>query len=245
MKTYTAVIVDDEPAAREILSGLIADYFPDVKVVANAGSADEAIGIILAEDPDIVFLDIDMPGKNGFEVARTIGEQNFQTTIIFVTAFNQFAIDAIRCAAFDYLLKPVSVNDLKASFNRLKGRRKTESLHESMDRLLSCLNREKLSFICTSGRIFIDTLNILYCEADGNYTDLYLMDGNRQTVSQNLTSVENQLIGKGFSRISRSVLINRRHLHKINKKEKKCILQVDGKSHSLDIKGSYLRKWDL
>jgi two-component system LytT family response regulator len=243
MRPFTAIIVDDEKEARDILTNLIADHVDDVQIIAQADSADKAIELILAEDPDIVFLDIDMPGKNGFEVAKSISSHNLKCMVIFVTAFNQFAIDAIKCAAFDYLLKPISIGDLKECITRYKGTKRVENLQQSVNKLLNCLNAEKLPFHNRTGSIFIDPLTIVYCEAEGNYTDIYLDNGTRNTVTQNLGSIETQLDGRGFSRISRSVNINRRFLHQINRKEKKCILIADGKEYNLEIKNSYLRNW--
>jgi two-component system LytT family response regulator len=243
MKPFTAIIVDDEQEARDILANLLKDYVPDIRVVAQAASADEAIDFILQEDPDIVFLDIDMPGKNGFEVAHSISAQQLQTTIVFVTAYNQFAIDAIKCSAFDYLLKPVSLGDLKTCITRYRASNKVQNLQQSVNQLMNCLNREKLSFHSRTGTIFIDPQTIVYCEAEGNYTDLFLEEGKRQTVSQSLGSVETMLDGNGFSRISRSVIINRRFLNQISRKEKKCKLIAAEKEYSLEIKSSYMRKW--
>jgi two-component system LytT family response regulator len=243
MRPYTAIIVDDEQEARDILASLIRDHVPDIRVIAQAASAGEAINSILAEEPDIVFLDIDMPGKNGFEVARSIGEHQMQTIIIFVTAFNQFAIDAIKCSAFDYLLKPVSIGDLKSCFVRLRTSKKAENLQLSVGQLMNCLNHEKISFHHHTGRIFIDPQTIVYCEAEGNYTDVYLTDGTHHIITQSLISIEALLEGHGFSRISRSVIINRRFMHQINRKEKKCILVAEGNEYTLDLKNSYLRKW--
>jgi len=243
MRPFTAIIVDDEQEARDILTSLIADHIDDVQIIAKADSADKGIELIEAEDPDIVFLDIDMPGKNGFEVAKSISVHNLKCTVIFVTAYNQYAIDAIKCAAFDYLLKPVSISDLKDCITRYKGTKRVENLQHSVNKLLNCLNAEKLSFHNRTGSIFIDPLTIVYCEAEGNYTDIYLDNGTRNTVTQSLGSIETQLDGRGFSRINRSVIINRRYLLQINRKEKNCILIAGDKEYRFDVKNSYLRNW--
>jgi two-component system LytT family response regulator len=242
MKPYKAIIVDDEAEARDLLSAIIADHIPEVKVIAQAGTADQAINLILHEVPDLVFLDIDMPGKNGFEVAKVICEQKLGCSIVFVTAFNQFAIDAIKCAAFDYLLKPVNLNELKACIARLLGTKRVECLQHSVDKLLNSLNAEKLNFHNRTGSIFLDPHTIVYCEAEGNYTDVFLETGIKHTVTVNLSAIEAQLDGRGFSRISRSVLINRRFLNEIKRKDKKCILKANGCEYQLEIKGTFIKK---
>ena len=243
MKPITAIIVDDEQEARDILEHLLIDHASDIRVLAKATSADEATGLILSENPEIVFLDIDMPGKNGFEVVKSIAAHHLNTSVVFVTAFNQFAIDAIKFAAFDYLLKPVNVSDLKSCITRFKTKNRTDSLNQSVSRLMNCLNREKIQFHTRQGSFFIDPQTIIYCDAEGNYTDLFMEDGSKKTITQNLGQVEALLSDHGFSRISRSLLINRRFLHEIKRKEKKCILLAAGKEYPLEIKNSYLRKW--
>jgi DNA-binding LytR/AlgR family response regulator len=242
MNPITAIIVDDEQEARDILAGIITDNVPEVTVISKASSADEAIGKIISENPDLVFLDIDMPHKDGFAVAGGIASHNLSTTIIFVTAFNQYAIDAIRCAAFDYLLKPVIISDLKSCISRYIATRKTESLQQSVARLLGCLNNEKIAFNSRTGTVYLDLQEILYCEAEGNYTEIAVTRGEKHILTTNLGSIEARLSDRGFARISRSVLINKRYLHKIDRREKKCILLANGQSYTLDIKGSYTKK---
>jgi two-component system, LytTR family, response regulator len=242
MKPLTAIVIDDEENARDLLSGIITDHVSGVKVIAQAATAEQGINLILTEFPDIVFLDIDMPGKNGFEVAKVIGEQKLACSIIFVTAFNQFAIDAIKFAAFDYLLKPVNLEELKACIARLLGSKRVENLQQSVDKLLNALNAEKLNFHNRTGSIFIDPLTIVYCEAEGNYTDIFLDSGIKQTVTHNISAIETQLEGRGFSRISRSTLINRRFLTQIKRKDKKCILNANDFEYQLSIKGTFIKK---
>jgi len=243
MNPITAIIVDDEQDARDVLAGIIKDHLPEIRVISKAVSADEAIMQIIDSEPDLVLLDIDMPGRNGFAVAESIATHNLNTTIIFVTAFNQYAIAAIRCAAFDYLLKPIGIGDLKACVERYKASRKTESLQQSVSKLLQHLHTEKIAFPSRNTTVYIDPQSIVYCEAEGNYTDIYLQDGKCHTVSRNLGSIELQLSGNGFGRINRSTLINKKYLHKIAHREKKCILFANGQNYALDIKGSYIKKW--
>jgi two-component system, LytTR family, response regulator len=243
MKPFTAIIIDDEPEARDLLYGLINDQIPEVKIIAQAGSADEGISHIISHEPDIVFLDIDMPGKNGFEVARSISEQGIDTRIVFITAYNQYAIEAFKVAAFDYLLKPVAVNDLKSCISRMGSTKKIETLQQSLNKLLNKLNNEKICIPGPNGYMYIAPEDIAYCEAEGNYTDIYLDNGNRHTISLGLGKIEMLLDGFGFARISRSVLINKKYLCRINRKEKKCILKICDNEIPLDIKQTYFKKW--
>jgi two-component system LytT family response regulator len=241
MKPLNAVVVDDEKEARELLSNIINDHIPQVNVIAQAASANEAIGLILERKPEIVFLDIDMPVKNGFDVARSISQHNIQTSIVFVTAFNQFAIEAIKHSAFDYLLKPVTIADLKTCVDRLITSGKSIDMQLSVIQFLQNLKHEKISFRTRIGNIYIDPQDITHAEADGNYTDLHLQDGSRKTISLNLGHIETILANYDFSRISRSMIINRHYLHLVNRKEKLCILLVNGHEIPLKIKSSYLK----
>lgn len=241
MKPLSAVIVDDEKEARDLLENIIHDHIPKVKVVAKASSADEAIELIRDHKPEIVFLDIDMPVKNGFDVARSISMHNIQTSIIFVTAFNQYAIEAIKHSAFDYLLKPVNITDLKTCIDRLIASGKTIDMQLSVIQFLQNLKHEKIAFRTRTGSIFIDPQEITHAEADGNYTDLYLQDSKRITVSLSLGHIETMLANHGFIRISRSTIINRHYLHQLHRKEKTCILLVNGHEIQLKIKSSYLK----
>jgi len=241
MKPLSAVIVDDEKEARDLLSNIIHDHIPQVNVIAQAASADQAIEMILEHNPEIVFLDIDMPVKNGFDVARSISQHNIQTSIVFVTAFNQYAIDAIKHSAFDYLLKPVNITDLKTCIDRLIASGKSIDMQLSVIQFLQNLKHEEIAFRTRIGNIYIDPQEITYGEADGNYTDLHLQDGSRKTISLNLGHIETMLANYDFSRISRSIIINRHYLHLINRKEKICILLVNGQEIPLKIKSSYLK----
>src|SRR5687768_15190894 len=123
-----AVLIDDEPAALEVIEWQLKEFFPQVQIAAMCGSADEGIAAIQRLEPDVVFLDVEMPLKNGFEVLKAFNSPQF--SVIFTTAYDQFAINAIRYAAFDYLLKPIANKDLQPTMNRLFEKREHVRLEQ-------------------------------------------------------------------------------------------------------------------
>lgn len=240
MEKITAIIVDDEPEARDIIASLLSD-FSDVEVLSKDESVDQALISIKNLQPEVVFLDIDMPRRNGFELIRELKENNLSPAIIFVTAYNQFAIDAIKHSAFDYLVKPVDIDDLNQSIERFKNEQREDSSLDRIENLLQALQEEKLKFSTRTGFVFINPAEIIYCEADHNYTNLFLSNSEKQTVTLNVGRMEHILPSTKFSKINRSVIINKQYLAEINRKEKKCILKVNDEEISFCMPLSYLK----
>ncbi|OQX78446.1 MAG: hypothetical protein B6D61_05495 [Bacteroidetes bacterium 4484_249] len=240
MKQIKAIIVDDEIEAQDILASLLTD-FSDIKVLSKESTVDSALLSILKFQPDIVFLDIDMPNKNGFDLIKELKQFNKKPTIIFVTAFNHFAIDAIKCAAFDYIMKPVDIDDLQLCISRYKAEMGEIYVSDKIDNLLVCLKKEKIKFNTRDGFIFIDTEEIIYCEADGNYTNIYLNGKEQnQTVTVNLGNLI-QILPDNFTRITRSIVINRNFLKEVNRKKRKCLLETPKSELVFDIPKHYIK----
>lgn len=239
MEKITAIIVDDEPAAREIIDNLLSD-FSDIQVLSKDESVDKGIHSIRKFNPDLVFLDIDMPRKNGFDLIKEMREEKLDPTIIFVTAYNQHAIEAIKHSAFDYLVKPVDIDDLKQSIDRYKVERKSNNSLDRIENLLQALQENKLKFSTRTGCVFINPAEIIYCQASGNYTDLLLANENKQTITINIGKLEYLLPESKFSKINRSVIINKQFLTEINRKDKKCILRVNDEEISFCVPPKYI-----
>lgn len=146
MKKITCIIVDDEREARDRNEYLLK-MFKEIRIIAKIGDSDIAITKIIKHKPDIVFLDIEMPRKNGFDIVKEVKQNNIFTTFIFVTAYNQYAVTAIKKAAFDYLLKPIDIDELKETIERYKSDRKitisTQANGETKVKLVELSNREK------------------------------------------------------------------------------------------------------
>lgn len=224
VQKYKALIVDDEAEARDLLENLLLDL-EDVEVVAKAESVDEALHFILTDEPDLIFLDIEMPGKDGFDLISEMRNYNVKAEIIFVTAFNKYAIKAIKASAFDYLLKPVDPEELLLSFVRFKNEQKEIDFREKIEGLFDALkSQSKIRFNFRSESIYVDPSEIIYIRAEGNYSVLYLENGGSETITNNIGKLEELLQCNKFIRISRSVIINKDFPAKIDRKQKRCYL---------------------
>jgi len=238
-----SIIIDDEPDACELLSVLV-DQIPEIDVAGCANSVDEGIKLVLDKKPDLIFLDIEMPGKNGFDLIHELDFFDQDPTIIFTTAHNAYAIDAIKHAAFDYLLKPISRIELLKSIERLKQQHKHSNFKDKSNALFQQLNPRHLRFKTVNGFAVLKEEDIVYCLADGNYTTIFTQGDNNILVTSYLSTVYDQLPQSEFFRISRSVVININLLHRVNRKLKKCELNVNGKLIHLPITQNSIDKLD-
>ncbi len=202
--------MDDEHKAREILAHLIDQHIPKITECRLASSASEATEILAEYAPKVLFLDIRMPVMDGFEWLESLNKRPF--AVIFATAFNQYAIKAIRFTAFDYLLKPIDVEDLEQSVDRLIKSNPTH-ISDHYVHLLHNINPENskelvLSIASTNGRQFIKYKNIIHCEASGNYTNVYLINKQRILSSTPIGYYTDLLGDFGFIRVHKSHLVN-------------------------------------
>jgi two-component system LytT family response regulator len=218
------IIIDDEEESRNILRRLLTRA-GGIEIEGEAPNAGKGFELILEKDPDLIFLDIQMPEKNGFDLIRMLAGFNIKAKVIFVTAHNEFAIHAVKVAAFDYLLKPVVFEELKETLSRFRLQRQHEPDRNRIDRLLELLEKSgKISFNTRTGYIFVAPDDILFCQADINYTDIHFSSCRREVVTVNIGKVEEMLGSKKFFRISRSHLINTEYLTKADRKSKTCEL---------------------
>ncbi|MCU0421475.1 MAG: LytTR family DNA-binding domain-containing protein [Bacteroidia bacterium] len=207
---YTAVIIDDEAKARRIMEALIMECCPEVKVLTVAEDVLTGIKAINKYNPDIVFLDIEMPGYTGFQLLDFFDEINFE--VIFTTAYSEYALQAFQVSAVDYLLKPIQIEQLRTAVDKVSKLRGVHSQHERISALKVNLEEQHLKKIAlptSSGLLFIQVDNILYLEADGSYTHIYMKDGTKHLISKRIKEFENMLIRDiRFFRTHRSFLIN-------------------------------------
>lgn len=218
----TTLIIDDELRGRNLLTELVRRYCPEVEVLALAQDAHEGIELIRRHQPDFVFLDIKMPTLNGFEMLERIGEINFD--VIFVTAYNEFALKAYKYAAFDYLLKPIDPDELCGTIERLKAKRSQSRLRDRMDLLMRTLEEPrrlptKLTISAADGITLLTIADIVYLEADGPYTTFFMLGGEKIVSSHNLKEYEELLGDHGFFRSHHSFLLNLNHVRKYVRSE--------------------------
>lgn len=242
-RTIRALIVDDEQGAREIMEHLL-NRIPDVDVVGKASSADEAMEMVVNHNPDLVFLDVQMPEKNGFQLVDYLQKYLPDIRVIFVTAHAEFAINAMKVAAFDYLLKPVLMTELNETILRFKATRMKAAAVAGNDLHAGTQNPHpaRIKFNTRTGYILISPEEIMYCEADVNYTTLHFGRDNREVITLNLGKVEELLSYYSFYRISRSILINQIFLSKADRQKKHCVLVKDNEKVCLEISPNHIRE---
>lgn len=222
------IIVDDEPRGRRALSLMLARHCPDVQVVAEADSAVTGAEAILRHAPDLVFLDIEMPGGGGFELLESLDTVDFD--VIFVTAYDQYAIRAIRNSAVDYLLKPTRVDELRTAVARSSARREQRVDPRTVERRpsASLLHADKIPLPMSNGFIFVSIRSILRCEARSNYTMFYFDNGTTTLVSKTLGEFESLLSDHEFCRVHNSHIINMRHVERYIKGKTGIVVLSDG-----------------
>lgn len=235
METFTCILVDDEKDALDGLE-LLLQAIGNIDVIDKTSDSENASNKIYEQKPDIVFLDIDMPIKNGFEVLDEINSLKINTKVVFVTAYNQYILKALRNSAFDYLTKPVDRLELKEVIKRAQ--------NEDTEVKSSNYNSLKMMKIPVShGCIFLRNEDIIYLEADGNYTKIHTTDAE-EISSQNLGKFEERLKNENFLRISKSLLINTMYLSRFDKKKKTCYLKVEDDVHELTVSRRNLGVFD-
>jgi two-component system LytT family response regulator len=202
-----SIIVEDEKTSRDILKNYLIKYCPNVQVLGEAENIEEALILIRNNELDLVFLDVEMPYGNAFDLLEKVGDVNFET--IFVTAYNQYAIDALNQHAAYYLLKPISIDELIKGVDFVTQiKLKEQAIQNEVLQPKTPTNNEKITIPTQSGFEVIDTKDILYCQADDNYTHLFLDNGSQKLVSKTLGFFEKKLNDYGFVRIHKSYLIN-------------------------------------
>ncbi|MEN8202734.1 MAG: LytTR family DNA-binding domain-containing protein [Bacteroidota bacterium] len=223
--TIKILIVDDEPEARDLLSMLL-EPVKGVKIAGYAENVDQALARVEETDPDLILLDIQMPVKSGFELVDSLRNTDRNVGYIFVTAYDTYAIEAMRASAIDYLLKPVDPELLKDAIWRFREKRQQQLLNEHIDELLNDLGiGRRIKVNTRTGFLVIDPKHIVCCTADGNYTEIIMANGRSEIISSNLGSMEKEFASDGFFRISRSALINLSYLTHVNSKASICRLE--------------------
>ncbi len=243
-KTLRTILVDDEPGAIANLEALLRGY-PSIAVIASVTNAMQAVDAILENQPDVVFLDIQMPGKTGFEIARDLLDSAFFPKIIFSTAFDKFAIGAIRHAAFDFLVKPVNPEELKQAIDRLQQIPSKSIQTDQLARLIErTLSKPRIKISNTGGFSLVDPADIIYIQADWNYSVLFFDKEKSELATMNIGLLEESLPKNDFFRISRSVIINVTYLKKVNRKKRQALLIKDGQEYTFQIPLLNIRKME-
>jgi two-component system LytT family response regulator len=206
---YKAIVIDDEKRARTLLKGMIDELSLDVQVVELCEDLPDGVKAIRKHKPDLVFLDIEMPGHSGLELLDFFDELEINFSIIFTTAYNQYAVQAFKLSAIDYLLKPIAVNELEDTILRFKQKKQDLSSFTMLKENLFHTSVSKIAISTVNAIKFIETNAILFMKADGAYTQIYLHDDTIITSSKSLKYYEDVLEHlPNFMRCHKSYLVN-------------------------------------
>ena len=223
-----AIIVEDEAKSREILRKYLTKYCPNVSILGEASNVDEALIEIRNNDLDVVFLDVEMPYGNAFDLLDKVGDINFET--IFVTAYNHYAIDALNAHASYYLMKPISIDELiKAVDYVTEIKTKEDALQDQVLTPKTKVVSGKITLPQQDGFEIIDTSHIMYCKADDNYTEIYLNNNKKKLVSKTLKYIEESLKDGNFARVHKSYLVNVNEIVKYVKGKGGSVVLSNGK----------------
>ncbi|MGY8914834.1 MAG: LytR/AlgR family response regulator transcription factor [Flavobacteriales bacterium] len=223
----TALIIEDEANSREILKNYLAKYCKDVRVLGEAATIKDGLVLLNKNNPDIVFLDVEMPYGNAFDLLDQLPDRTFET--IFVTAYNQYAMDALNHHAAYYLMKPINIDELVKSVAYVTEVKERENALE--DKILTpILNRVegKITLPQQDGFQVLNVADIMYCKADDNYTEIYL-ENQKLVVSKTLKYFEEALSDFAFARIHKSYLVNVNEVVKYKKGKGGSVVISNGK----------------
>lgn len=222
------VIIEDEKHSRELLKKLLEDFCEDITILGMASSVQEAISLLSNKKPDLVFLDIELQPGTGFDILDQLDSIDFE--IVFTTAFEQYAIKAIKMSSLDYLLKPIDFIELQKAVKKAKQKKRNTNYNLQVSSLLENIRQDEKKKIClatSEGYEFIDIKKIIYCKADGAYTHFILDNNETLFVSKHLKEYENILESPSFLRVHNSYLINLRKVKKYVKGDGGYILMIN------------------
>ncbi|MES2777966.1 MAG: LytTR family DNA-binding domain-containing protein [Bacteroidota bacterium] len=227
-----AIIIDDEPDCVKLLALQLKMYCPQVQVVAACTASEDSLVKIKELKPGLVFLDIEMPVMNGFQLLEKLGNISF--SLVFVTAYDQFAVKAFRYCALDYLLKPIDAKDLQSAV------KKAEQLHWPDQQQLSLLKQQvhskekhfpdKIALPYQNGVTFVEIKNIIYCESENNYTRFHTTDNQQYLVAKTLGDIQEVLEERNFLRVHRQYLVNLDHIKKYVRGEGNYLVLSNGQN---------------
>lgn len=239
---YKVLIVDDEEKARQNIANVLKLH-KDFVIIGEAGNCEDAYNVILSEKPDIVFLDIKMPVADGFLLLDKLVKIGIihELSVVFLTAYDEYALKAIKYGAMDYLLKPVDPVELKETLDRFKAR-KMHLTDDGLQKLYEMMNlNNKVKFTTQSGFVYLAVRDIIYVQADGSYSKIFESDSKFHHVSRNLKEIEKQLVSATFIRVHKSYLVNKEYITSYDKKSRNCTLTKNGFIINIPVSYRYVK----
>lgn len=216
-----AIIVDDELNAIRSLKWEVDKFCQDIEIIDSFTNPIEAISAINYLKPDCIFLDIEMPEMDGFQLLNNLKYKNFD--LIFTTAFDNYAIRAFKANAIDYLLKPIDTDDLLASVAKIKNNKDKNTLGLDLENILKSLvppkTKKKVPLAFSGKTVFVNSDEIMYCKSDGNYTEIFFKEQKKEVLSKKLKDVELLLQSENFFRVHKSYLVNVKYIKEFVKSD--------------------------
>lgn len=232
MQKVRAVIIEDEPQAREMLTTLLEDYCQEIHIIGSASNVQDGVVAIKKLVPDLVFLDIEMPNEKGLELFKYFDKIDFE--VIFTTAYDQYAIDALRLSALDYLLKPIDLKELRTALDNFRGKKQQTYMNQALRYQFASEQQtapsKRIILPDAEGYVFIEVDDIMYCQAEKSYTAFVMSDGKKQWVSKTIKEYSDLLEGFGFVRVHRSSLINPKFITKLIKTRPSSVIMKNGET---------------
>lgn len=231
LQTISAIIIDDEPEAINLLE-MYLRHFPRINLTGKETDAQKGLDLVRETLPELVFLDIDMPGMNGLQVADQIQSENFYSEIIFTTAHQHYAYDALGIEPLDFLTKPFCIDDIEIVMQKYIAKAEKKQLEQKLDKFIHLqTNTPKYKFPTTHGVLIVEMKDIVILKSNANNCYVYLQDGAIEEITRNLYMIIDKLNSPAFFRINRSTYINLNYLQRIDKKRLKCILAFNQTVH--------------
>lgn len=225
------LIIDDEKRARHLLQTLIKEHLKEAQIVAEATDLNDGVAMIKSLQPDLVFLDIEMPGESGLQIMNHVSADEFSFQIVFVTAYNQYAVEAFKTKAIDYILKPIDIEELKAAYFKAKEQHNSQQVTQQLEQLrqsVKHLSLDKIVMEVPRGYLFASHNDIVYLEADGMYTKVVTIDGKSNLICKPLKHFVDQLSSNNlFFKCHRSFLINLKHITELVKHDGDYIVMAN------------------
>lgn len=218
-----ALIIDDENKARRLISSLLTEHCSEITSLLEADDLEIGVALIKEHQPDIVFLDIEMPKHSGLEIGNFFEPNEINFQIIFVTAYNDYAIQAFKLSAVDYILKPVDISELKSAVEKAKKNMESKSISNRLDdlkKVFQQLSLNKMVLEIPKGILFVSHDDIIIFEADGMYTKVYMKNNETQLICKPMKHFVDQLQDKPiFYKPHRSYLVNLKYIKELSKKD--------------------------
>jgi two-component system, LytTR family, response regulator len=240
------VVIEDEEHSRKMLMGMLRENCRAINVVGSADSVTTGLTTIAEQRPELVFLDIELQSETSFEILEKLPEINFE--LVFTTAFDHYALKAIKFCAIDYLLKPIDLNELRIAVAKAEKRLNREYLNKNLEVLLNNLksgsqHNHRIALSTLEGLLFVNVKDIVYCESSGPYTKFIFKEGDKIITSKHLKEYEDLLSGYEFFRIHKSYLVNLQEIKKYIRGEGGQLIMSNGSTLSVSKqrKESFLR----